>query len=467
MLKKLFSHTIIYGLAPQITLLVNFILLPFITPHLTAVDFGVSGILTSYTMAISVLGTLGLRVVLVNAFYKSRNHYKWGWRQVYGFLNLWNLLFAVIIGTVAYIAVPEEAVENRWMIVILNALPFIIFGQTSTIGMLYYQLKQKPVQIAVRTLVFGLLMAFLDLYFITYLGMGYMGWFWSIFIATILRNASYYIPLVTKTNIKPIYNFKWRYIKQTLKVALPTIPHFYAGYLMSSSDQLIMDKLGVGVSNIGKFNAANTFGKLMDGFSVAAGYAIGPLMNERFTKKDDASVKYLIFILQIVFYSVTFNLSIWLNVVFGIMLKNETLSVMYPLGIILIMAQNYRPMYFGSNAKLMFAEKTNVLWKLTLTAAIINIVLTLLLIPIFGFQATAYCTYIGFLYMGYAGFYYKTYREISKEKYYPLLWMTIGILLTVSAYYLVEMQVWVKVAITLVSGITGATLIYRFNRKIG
>jgi O-antigen/teichoic acid export membrane protein len=467
MLKKLFSHTIIYGLAPQITLLVNFILLPFITPHLTAVDFGVSGILTSYTMAVSVLGTLGLRVVLVNAFYKSRNHYKWGWRQVYGFLNLWNLLFAVIIGAVAYIAVPEEAFENRWMIVMLNALPFIIFGQTSTIGMLYYQLKQKPVQIAVRTLVFGLLMAFLDLYFITYLDMGYMGWFWSIFIATILRNASYYIPLVTKTSIKPIYNFKWRYIKQTLKVALPTIPHFYAGYLMNSSDQLIMDKLGVGVSNIGKFNAANTFGKLMDGFSIAAGYAIGPLMNEKFAKNDDASVKYLIFILQIVFYSITFNLSIWLNVIFGIMLKNETLSVMYPLGIILIMAQNYRPMYFGSNTKLMFAEKTNVLWKLTLTAAIINIALTLIFIPIFGFQATAYSTYIGFLYMGYAGFYYKAYREISKEKYYPLLWMTIGILLTVSAYYLVEMQVWVKIAITLVSGIMAAILIFRFNKKIG
>jgi O-antigen/teichoic acid export membrane protein len=467
MLKKLFSHTIIYGLAPQITMLVNFMLLPFITPHLSAVDFGVSGILTSYTMAVSVLGALGLRVVLVNAFYKSRNQYKWGWRQVYGFLNLWNLIYAVIIGIVAYVAVPKEAVGDRWMIVALNAVPLVVFGQTSTIGMLYYQLQQKPIQIAVRTLIFGLLMAFLDLYFITHLGMGYMGWFWSIFIATILKNASYYFPLVIKTGMKPIYNFKRRYIKQALRIALPTIPHFYAGYLMSSSDQLIMDRLGVGVPNIGKFNAANTFGKLMDGLSVAAGYAIGPLMNEKFTKKDDASAKYLIFILQIVFYSITFNLSIWLNVLFGLMLKNETLSVMYPLGIILIMAQNYRPMYFGSNAKLMFTEKTNVLWRLTLTAAIINVALTFMLIPIFGFQATAYCTYIGFLYMGYAGFYYKAYREISKEKYYPILWMTAGILLTVAAYYLVEMNVLVKIAITLISGIATLALVLRFNKKIG
>jgi O-antigen/teichoic acid export membrane protein len=149
------------------------------------------------------------------------------------------------------------------------------------------------------------------------------------------------------------------------------------------------------------------------------------------------------------------------------MLKNETLSVMYPLGIILIMAQNYRPMYFGSNAKLMFTEKTNVLWRLTLTAAIINVALTFMLIPIFGFQATAYCTYIGFLYMGYAGFYYKAYREISKEKYYPILWMTAGILLTVAAYYLVEMNVLVKIAITLISGIATLALVLRFNKKIG
>lgn len=447
-------------------MLVNFLLLPFITPHLSALDFGVSGILTSYTTAVSVLGTLGLRVVLVNAFYKSRNHYKWAWRQVYGFLNLWNLLFAVVIGTVAYIAVPQEAIENRWMIVMLNVLPFIIFGQTSTIGMLYYQLRQKPIQIAVRTLIFGLLMAFLDLYFIANRGMGYMGWFWSIFIATVLRNASYYVPLVIKTGIKPIYNFKKRYIRNALKIGVPTIPHFYGGYLMNSSDQLIMDQLGVGVSDIGKFNAANTFGKLMDGLSTASGYAIGPLMNEKFAKKDDTSVKYLIFVLQIVFFTITFNLSIWLDLLFDLMIKNDTLKAMYPLGIILIMAQNYRPMYFGSVNKLMFLEKTPIIWRLTLVAAIINVGLTFITIPIFGFQATAYCTYIGFLYMGYAGFYYKAYQEISKEKYYPFLWVLISIALTILAYYLVDVNMLLKTVVTIVSGIIALMFIFRLNIKI-
>jgi hypothetical protein len=97
MIKRLFSHTAIYGLAPHIVKIASFFSLPLITSQLTELDYGVSGVLGAYTSAISVFSTLGLNVILVNSFFKSSSQYKWAWRQLYGFLNIWNLFYALIL----------------------------------------------------------------------------------------------------------------------------------------------------------------------------------------------------------------------------------------------------------------------------------------------------------------------------------------------------------------------------------
>lgn len=465
MLKKLFSHTIIYGLSPQITLIANFLVLPIITKDLSEIDFGVAGTLTAYTTAISALATLGLRVVLTNSFFKSPGHFKWRWRQIYGFLNLWNLIYALIMGVLVYFAVPEVANENLLTIVLLNTLPFVLFGQTAELGKQYYQLNQKPIPIAIRSLIFGLLTTGLNVLFISYYKMGYMGWFWATFIAGILSNASYWLPLNYKEGLKPIYNFKWKYLKQSLTVSLPTIPHFYGGYLLNSSDRLVMDQLNVSTGDIGKYNVANTFGVIGSGFSTAVAWAVGPLLTKKYKDKKVREARNLIFIIQIVFFLVTFVPSLFFKEIFFILIKNDVLSKMYPLGIILFMSINYRPMYFGSNSFLFYYEKTGKLWRVTLIAGIINLVLNLFLIPIFGFEIAAYTSFVTFLYMGYVGFYFKEFKQLNNENYYPFFWLSFSIILVILAYILVEVAIVYKVIISIMSISIGLFYIYKFNKE--
>lgn len=465
MLKKLFSHTAIYGLAPQITLVANFFVLPIITKNLTAIDFGVAGTLTAYTTAISALATLGLRVVLTNTFFKSSGHYKWGWRQIYGFLNLWNIVYALILGVLVYFAVPVVANDHLYSIILLNTLPLIVFGQTAVIGRQYYQLNQKPIPIALRSLIFGLLTSALNVLFISHFMMGYMGWFWSAFISTILSNASYWIPLKYKLNIKPIYNFKWRYLKKSLKVGLPTIPHQYGGYVLNSSDRMVMDQLKISTSDIGRYNVANTFGVIGDGFSTAVGWAIGPLLNEKYKFQRNLEARNLIFMTQVVFFLVTFIPSIWLKEFFHLLIKNDSLKNVYPLGIILLMSINYRPMYFGANAFLFYYEKTQKLWRITFIAGAANVILNLILIPIFGFEIAAVTTFLCFLYMGYAGFYFKVFKELNNVNYHPALWLMLTVILAVIAYFSVEFSIIWKVVISLISLFLGSYFIFIFNKR--
>jgi O-antigen/teichoic acid export membrane protein len=404
--------------------------------------------------------------VLMSSFYKSQSQHKWLWRQVYGFLTLWNFVYALILSILIYLVVPAEATENRWQILLLNILPLIFFGQTNTVCSTYYQLSQKPFQIAIRSAVFGVSTILLNIYFINYMKMGYMGWFWSNFIVGMLTNLSYYYPLNFVLKLTPIFNFKWRLIRHCLKISIPTIPHFYSGYLLNSSDRAVMKVLNVDTLSIGKYNVAYTLAGAMGSLSHASAQAIGPLLNKLYKEGNDKGARNLVFVLQIVFFVVSFSLCIWLKEIFAFMIRNAELAAVYPLGIIIIMSYNYRPMYYGANAKLMYAEKTNLLWKVSFIAGIINVGLNLLLIPLLGFQVAAYTTFVSLMYMGYAGFYYKIFNEINKANYYPLFWIMITISLTLAAWWIVELFIWIKIIITVIFAGIGAFAMQRLNSRI-
>ena len=464
MLKKLFSHTAIYGLAPQVPKIASVLTLPVITRYLTEIDFGVYGVIVAVAGSISVLGTLGLNIILSNTFFKSPGHYKWAWRQIYGFLILWNLPFAFLLGLILYFFIPQEAAQNNWYIILLNVIPVICFGPVSNLGSLYYQLNQKPYPIAIRAIIIGLLTVILNVYFIAYLKLGYMGWFISNCIASLLSNASYWIPLNLKLGMKPIFNFKLRFIKNSLSVSLPIVPHYYSNFILDSSDRLIMKMVNISTPNIGLYNAAYTVANLVKEAGTAAGNAISPMLNSAYKKDKDKEARSLIFVTQIAFLAMTFLLSIWLKEVFILLIKNKTLQTVYPIGIIIIMAYNYRPMYYGSCGKLFYEEKTKLLLRVTFIAAISNLILNFIFIPLYGYQVAAYTTFAALMYMGYSGYFFKVFKQINKANYYPLHWLTATIILTAVAYFVVDENIIIKIVSTIATLIIGLYLIKKINK---
>lgn len=450
MLKKLFSHTLIYGFANQIPKIAGIFSLPFITQYLTEQDYGIFGVITSYVAAIEVFSSLGLRVILVNTFYKHPNWYKKVWRELYGFLMIWNLVFLLFKILFLWVLMPSE-VANIPLIIFLNIGAGLFFGPTATIGFVFFQVNQKPVSIALRTAIFGSLTVALNILFIAHLKMGYLGWFWSIFITSVLTNMSYFYPLFYKYKISPIFTISMRRIKSYLKVTLPTVPHYYSSFLLNSSDKVVMQQLAVPIDDIGKYNAAYTVGNFFNSIGLVSGFAINPLMNECYKKKDEKGARELVFVLQVVFFLASFLACLWLKEIFHILIKNEALAATYPLGIILVMAYNYRAMYFGSINKLFYLEKTNVLWKITFFAGLTNVIMNFIFIPIFGYEAAAITTFISLMFMGYSGYFIKDFKENCDVSYYPFHWMAGTVLLTVLCYLIRDISFAYKIAISVVA----------------
>jgi O-antigen/teichoic acid export membrane protein len=438
MIKKILSHSAIYGLSPTIPKIAGIFVLPIITKYLTDVDYGIAGTIAAYTGLTTVFSTLGMNMVLTTLFYKYTNRYKWIWRQIYGFLQYWMIVFAVLQSVLLYFIIPDEAMENKWYIIILANFSTVFLGATSLIGNLHYRVLQTPLPIAIRNIVSGLLTVLANLIFVAHFKMGYMGWYISSFISGCFINLSYWWVVNKTWGLTPIYNFKWKTIKKYLKISLPIIPHYYSSYLLNSSNRLVMDRFGVSIGTIGNYNLAAQFGSYFEMFTGAINMAIYPMTMEQIRDNKEDIAKKMIFTMYIIIISATFLFSLWSKEIFFMLIKNDQLMNLYPLAIILVMAHNYRSMYVASSNMFFYYEKTKRLLNISFMAGLLCFVFYIIVTPLYGIWGIAVVNYIFLQYMGYSGFFMKEFKERTKiaYPYIQTLFLTVG--LTVLVFFLVE-----------------------------
>lgn len=421
--------------------------MPWLTQHLDAVDYGVFGIATAVTGALQAVATLGFPIVLTTSFYHSPNRYKMRWRQIYGFFIRWSVVHASLLAGLLLLLLPAEASGDYQMICLLN-MHMLVFGYGSLMGQLHYTLKQRPLPLMLRAMGFGLLNVSIACYLIIWENAGYMGWFWGNFIGTSLLNLSYIYPVIVQEKIRPIFTLKKRYFKKHLALALPMLPHYYSSYLLDISDRLVMSVLRVPTNFIGRYNSTYLFGNYFQMLGTTTGNAVGPMLMEQLKQGNAQNARNLTFAMMGAFVAGTFIVSVWLKELFYLLIKNDELQAMYPLGIIIIMGYAYRPIYLAVNAILVLSENTKSLWRISFAAGIGNLVLNLILIPVFGYQAAAFTTWLALMYMGFSGFYLKAVKQLNTEAYYPIRWL-VGIAgLTLLAYVVVDSSYWVKGSVT-------------------
>ena len=452
MLKKLFSHTLLYALGPQIPKLANIILLPIITQYLTTTDYGVYGTIMAYNGLLLGVKTLGFDVLFVNAFFKKSNRWQLYWKRYSGILFLWQQLYTLLYAFILYLIIPDEAIENKLLLTLLIIVPNYLFSIINALGGRYFQIAQKPQRIFFTTAITGISTIIINYYCIVILKTGYMGWYFSAAAGSFIMFCSYFWPVIGKLKIYPILSLKKKFIKDALKIALPTVPHNYSSYLLNSSNRLVMDQLNTSITNIGKYNMAYIIANYFEIFGTAVGMAVGPYYTKLYSKENPESenqVRTLTFFLQTCFILLSFTASLWAKEIFLVLISNQELSSVYYIAIIIIMGYSYRPMYWASINKLFYLEKTNKLWKVSFIGGALNISLNLIFIPIYGFEAAAVTTLISLLYIGFAGFFLKEYKENNSVNYYPLRWLLLIIISTVVVFLIRDISILYKLLVTL------------------
>ena len=448
MLKDLFKGSAIYGIAPFVPKILTVFLLPVLTRYLTSTDYGIIGTITSITFAVQALQDLGLRALLPNYFYKCRSQYRIMWREVYGFLSLWMILFAFIQAVLLYLFIPVEAEANKWLIIILGNFSTVFFGPTSMIGQMYYQLNLKPTPVAWRIVLAGVTTILVNFVCVVVYKWGYMGAYVGGFAGTFLANLSYWPVVNHSLGLSPIYNFNWRFIRRLLKISLPTVPHYYSGYLMNSSNVVAMNYHGKPQSEIGHLTMAQSISGMFDTLINAVNQVFGPMTYQFIRDNNKSEMKRLLYTYIVMAYTATFLYSLWSREIYVILISNKEIAATYKYSIILVMALNYRPLYVYCIDYFFYHEHTVQMLGITFMAGIVSFVFYFAMIPFIGIWAALLGFYLGCLYLGYSGYFYNFYH---KKTIYEVQWrfyLFLQILLTSVVFYCVDLSIIYKFLIS-------------------
>lgn len=444
MIKKLFKASIIYGIGPQIPKLVNILILPLITQYLTPDDYGAYGLIVAYMGGLSALKDLGLVVVASNSFYKFKNRFQFIWKRLYGFLSLWSPFVALLNAILLWIIIPDTETQNFWTICLLTCVPIALFDPTIFFGRRFFHLSQRPgsfVAISITSSIAAILSNYI---LIVHFDFGYLAWFYSSFLAAAINFTVYFYMLVIKEGIHPSFKFNKAWIWRILLISLPVIPHSYSSYLMDFSGRLVLDYYHLTLSTIGNYNFAANFSSYFTMVSASLALASGPIYLELFSKKErraEIEARNMTLAMLTLTLILAVFISLWLREIFNILVRNEELALSYKMAAIIIMANAFKPMYFGPVTKLEFTEQTRLFWRISFIAALVNIVLSFILVPMFETWGVVIAYFIANLYICFVGYFLKSFRTNNVVKYYEGLVLIVVVCATAMVFYFQDFEI--------------------------
>jgi O-antigen/teichoic acid export membrane protein len=171
---QIISNTVWFGLVPKLSSIMTVLILPFTTPFLTASDYGIVGIVTSYSAIFYSVYTLGLNVHLTNSYYEYKNKFNLVWGRILFLLLISGILSAIILSITLSVVLSELPTRSLFYIITIVSVP-LLFGCNSLLAHHLYPLRYDPKNLVVPILfsnITGILFSFI---LIKYFKMGYIG----------------------------------------------------------------------------------------------------------------------------------------------------------------------------------------------------------------------------------------------------------------------------------------------------
>lgn len=421
---------------------------------MTPEDYGIVGIIMAYIVAFDAFKDMGLKVNLTNSFFKYPNRYQWIWKKIFGFVQVWSIIYGLALTGLLWLVIPDIAKSEFSIIALLIICPIVFFDPTLLIGRQFFQLSKKPIPISVISLLAGFVTIFVNYVGIVVYKQGYLGLLYGLFFSSLVSMLCYSYYVFIRFDLKPNFGFNWKWLKSKLKLSLPTVPHYYAGYIINVSDRVLLDFFNVPLKDIGMYSFAYSIGAYFSIIGKSYHQASGPFYMECYKKENlqgDQDAKEISYLVQFGMLFFAFIVSIWSKEIFGILANNDDLKSTYIIAIFIFFSYTYFPSYAFNGMKIWYKEKTKVLLKISVVAAVISIGLNLVLIPTVGYIGAAISTFLSMLYMGYGGFIFKDIKKLFYVEYNWKMWMGITIFLLWITIYIMDLEILFKFLISIIA----------------
>lgn len=403
--KKIIFQSLIYTVLPKISFVVSIFSLPWISPFLTLRDYGIFGVILSYIIIFQTIISLGQNIVIQNAFFTHKKNYPIVWGRCFGIMIVVSAISSIIFYFVCHFILKNLLGDYSFSVFIFSTI-FFLFTPFEVIIQNFYVLNQRPFPYSIGLSISGIVASTISIFLIRYYGFGYLGWVISLSLISLFNFFIFFYNIIYKEKIIPIFYFKKRFFFSAIKTGISLFPHQISLYVLNASDRLLLNYFKIPITNIGFYSQGYSLGSQGNLLVNGVFQSFSRNLQDNFRGDDKKNVvfirRYLV-IIPLVISMILFFISLWLKQAFFILFKNPDLNKSYPIAIIILCSTMYLSVYSFFAYPLSIKNKAFSISKISLLAALINVVGNYIFIPKYGINASLFFTYLSYLILGFAG----------------------------------------------------------------
>ena len=397
---ELKKNTIIYSLGRIGSVLIALALLPIFLKHLPKEEFGLIGILWLIIPLISRLVNLGMDVGVSLKYFKldHKELSSYLYNVIFSIALLALLLCGLGIWGIEWVAIFIDPMMDQVAFILL--ITVVWFSVYSTMMQSFLQLAGKATLNVITTILPSIIITVSTYILVIYVEKDYISYLKGLAIGHGFMGILGLFYFMRNFPIR-YYHPSWSILKKLLRIGLPTIPGTVAGVLLASGDRYIIKHFlsleAVAVYTFGYRFAEHLSSSMFQPFQKA----LFPIVLKKSATNYDESLEYN----RRIIYSTmgTFPLIVaiviipmnWIMYVFGYGEYNQAyfIFLIASFGILLFNTAQINSFLINH------LERTELNMITVLGAAILNILLNIWLIPIYGIIIAAFTTIISYLFL--------------------------------------------------------------------
>jgi O-antigen/teichoic acid export membrane protein len=413
--KTLARHAAVYGSADVFGRVINFLLLPLLTRHLSTFDYGVLGILLLFGVMTKLLFRMGLDSGFFRIYYEQETtEDKRKFTTTIFVASAVVALVGFVLVAMASRSIGRQLLGDSNNFVVLVAADTFLRA-FAFVPMNLFRIQERSLQFTVVSMFRNALNIGLKV-FLVVSGWGVAG----VLLADVLAEAVF-ILVLSPTLAKSLgAGFSFPMLREALRFGLPKVPHSVAYQVLNLADRKLLDMFSTR-AEVGLYHVAYMFGTAIKLFLSAFELAWGPFIYS-ILKRADApkTMARVATYAAVVLFSMGLAIAVLARELLILMTAPEFHSG-YPVIPVIVLAHIFQGLFLLCSIGIGISKQTNYFPVMTFAAATLNICMNLVLIPELGKMGAAWSTVAGYGLMTALGIYFS-------HRHYPIPfeWRRIG-----------------------------------------
>lgn len=398
---------------------IQFLITPVYTRLLTTEEYGYYSIYVTWQSILMIIATLNLSAgVFYNGMMKFENDRKMFISSMQGLANVCTIVVFVIIFT--FIKPLSTFIGLDTIIIIGMFISFLLYPSFDYWSQYNrYIFNYRP--LILWTVLFALVSSGLSVAFIFIIPEKKYAVILGTIVTQIVWGGIFYI----KTLIEGKGLYKKEYWVFALKFNIPLIPHYLSFIILGQSDR-VMIKLFCGTDAVGIYSLSYTVSLMLSIVVNAITSTFAPWTYQKLKKKDANSVKKCTNMVLIMLAAMVILCVLIAPELIKILGTEEYLQAMWIIPPVMLSC--FFTMVYSLFANIEFYyEKSIYVMTASVIAAIANIILNAIFIPIYGYIAAGYTTLVCYILLALIHYLFmkKIVRNWTEGKIYDVKFITL------------------------------------------